>query len=341
MKRPTQTDVAKAANVSRATVSYVLNNTLSVTISPETRQRVLGVIEQLGYEPDTRAQSLRSGDSRTVGLLIPDIHNPHYWQAVEGVEEEARKAGYDLLLAHSSTDQAREDYCLQALSRRTISGLIIIKAFDTLRPKNVEQLLASKRPVAEMGMPSHAFDCVFADYYQGARDVTEHLLSLGHRRFAFINGVAGPSVGVDRLHAYRQVLKEAGIPEAYAQVKTCGITLEDGYRAARSILAEATRPTALIVINDLLAIGVVRAAHDLNLRIPDDLSVASFDDLPVSAYLTPRLTTVRRDVKAEGRAVTKLLLERFASPNLPPRIVDMPANLVVRESTGPAPEHPS
>lgn len=336
MKRPTQTDVAKAANVSRATVSYVLNNTLSVTISPETRQRVLGVIEQLGYEPDARAQSLRLGDSRTVGLLIPDIHNPHYWQAVEGVEEEARKSGYDLLLAHSSADQAREDYCLQALSRRTISGLIIIKAFDTLRPKNVQQLLASKRPVAEMGTPSRAFDCVFADYRQGARAVTEHLLSLGHRRFAFINGVAGPNVGVDRLEAYRTVLKEAGVPDAHAQVKTCGIALEDGYQAARHVL-ESTRPTALIVINDLLAIGVVRAAHDLGLLIPKDLSVASFDDLPISAYLTPRLTTVRRDIKAEGQAVTRLLLERFKAPTLPPRLVDMPAELIIRESTGPAP----
>jgi LacI family transcriptional regulator len=339
MKRPTQADVARLAGVSRATVSYVLNGLKSnVPISDGTRQRVLETMQKVGYEPDTRAQSLRSGDSKTIGLLIPDIHNPHFWQMVEGVEEETRKAGYDLLLAHSSSDITREEYCLRALSRRTISGLIIIKTTDTLKPHIVEQLLASHHPIAEAGVAPSKFDSVVANYRQGTREVLRHLLALGHQHFAFIHGVAGAHTGLDRLEVFRQLLKKAGIPEAQRRVEHCGITPQDSYQAAHKVLSGDPRPTALLVINDLLAIGVLRAVTDLGLHVPKDISVASFDDLPISSYLVPRLTTVGRDTKAEGQMLTKLLLERLRSREGPPKVVKMPSRLIVRESTGPAPQ---
>ncbi len=193
-KRPTQADVAKIAGVSRATVSYVLNDLESnIPISTETRQRVLSVIAQLGYEPDTRAQSLRSGDSKTIGLLIPDIHNPHYWQMVDGIEEETYKAGYDLILAHSSVDKAREEYCIKALSRRTMSGLIIITSQEFLDERLIERLRASGRPVVAIDAPG--FDYNATNYRSGTRELLEYLLKLGHQRFAFINGVADLKIG--------------------------------------------------------------------------------------------------------------------------------------------------
>jgi LacI family transcriptional regulator len=294
MKRPTQSDVALAAGVSRATVSYVLNDQQGrVPISLETRERVLEVIKALGYEPDARAQSLRSGDSKTIGLLIPDIHNPHYWQMIDGIEEETHKAGYDLIVAHSSVDKAREEYLIKALSRRTISGLILVTTQGVLDEKLIERLRALGRPV--VGIDAPGFDYNATDYRQGTKEVLNYLRKLGHKRFAFINGVADMKVGLDRLEVYVQTLGDKKFPEARRLVENCGFGIEDGYQAAYKILSKKSRPTALIVINDLLAIGAIRAANDLGLRVPKDVSIASFDDLPISSYVVPRLTTVRRD----------------------------------------------
>jgi LacI family transcriptional regulator len=329
--------VALAAGVSRATVSYVLNDQQNrVPISLETRERVLEVIKTLGYEPDSRAQSLRSGDSKMIGLLVPDIHNPHYWQMIDGVEEETYKAGYDLILAHSSVNRAREEDLIKALSRRTMSGLMIVTAQNFLEEGLIERLRASGRPI--VAVESGGFDYNATDYRQGMKEVMKHLLALGHERFAFINGVADLKIGMDRLEVYTQVLKQKKFPEAHRHVENCGFEIEDGYQATLKVLSKKPRPTALVVINDLLAIGAIRAANDLGLHIPKDLSVASFDDLPISSYVTPRLTTVRRDNKAIGRAMTKMLLERLKNPKRPQQRLELPTEFIIRESTGPAPK---
>jgi LacI family transcriptional regulator len=336
MKRPTQADVALVAGVSRATVSYVLNDQQGrVPISLETRERVMEVMKALGYEPDARAQSLRSGDSKTIGLLIPDIHNPHYWQAIDGIEEETHKAGYDLIVAHSSVDKAREEYLIKALLRRTISGLILITTQHSLSDLVIERLRASGRPVVGVNAPG--FDCHVTDYRQGTKKLLKHLLELDHERFAFINGVADLNIGLDRLEVYLQVLRQKGIPAAHRLVENCGFEIEDGYQAALRVLSIKPRPTALVVINDLLAMGAIRAANDLGLKIPKDVSVASFDDLPISSYLVPRLTTVRRDNKEIGQVMTKMLLERLKNPKRPQQRPELATELIIRESTGPAP----
>ena len=338
MKRPTQADVARAAGVSRATVSYVLNQPENISISDTTRTRVLKAIEQLGYQPDARAVSLRSGTSKTIGLLIPDTHNPHYWQMVEGIEEETRAAGYDLLLAHSSLNQTREDYCIQALTQRTISGLIIIKTGQSLKPETIEKLLKTGRPIAELLSQTPEFDSVTGRaYQQTTKELMAHLLALGHKHFAFIHGVALPELGTNRLRTYQKSLQEAGIPEQQAHVESCGTTTEEGYKATLRVLKTHPETTAIVVINDLLAIGVIRAIYDAGLRVPDDISVASYDDIDSSNYLVPRLTTVRTDAKAEGKLLTQLLIERLNNPALPARTVALSARLVIRESTGPAP----
>jgi LacI family transcriptional regulator len=335
-KRPTQADVAKVAGVSRATVSYVLNDMESnIPISDETRQRVLEAIAQLGYEPDTRAQSLRSGDSKIIGLLIPDIHNPYYWQIVDGIEEETYQAGYDLILAHSSVDKAREESCIRSLSRRTVSGLIILSTQKSLETSLIKRLQVLGRPVVGINAPG--FDNNLTNYRLATKEILRHLLDLGHQRFAFINGVSDMKTGSDRLSIYLRVLRQQGIPEAHRLVETCGFGIEDGYRAAYKLLSKQPRPTALIVINDWLAIGAIRAANDLGLRIPQDVSIASFDDLPVSSYTVPRLTTVTRDAQQGGQILARLLLERIKDPSRDQQLVELPTKVVVRESTGPAP----
>ncbi|MEZ4608260.1 MAG: substrate-binding domain-containing protein [Deinococcales bacterium] len=265
------------------------------------------------------------------------MHNPHFWQTVEGVEEEARKSGYDLLLAHSNANQDLEDYCLTSLSRRTISGLIIIKATHAFSAKSKKRLLQSGRPIVECSDNPSPFDSIVTHYRDATQEAMRYLLALGHRRFAFINGVAHLVVGTDRLEPFHATLSEAGIAMSERSVINCGITPEDSYQAAYQLLKHLQRPTAVVVINDLLAIGVLRAAADLGLAIPKDLSVLGFDDIPIARYLNPRLTTVHRDTKAEGQQATRMLLERLANPNLPVRTLTMPAKLILRESIGPVP----
>jgi DNA-binding LacI/PurR family transcriptional regulator len=163
----------------------------------------------------------------------------------------------------------------------------------------------------------------------------EHLLELGHRQIGFVYGVARDVHGFDRLLIYREVLEAAGLSTNHAFEVHCGETLEEAYQAAYTLLNRPDRPTAVLVINDLLAIAVIRAAGDLGLSIPGDLSVASFDDIPLASYTMPRLTTVSGKAEASGRDAVRLLLNRFAEPELPQQVVTAEVQLIVRESTGP------
>src|SRR5258706_1119152 len=261
-KRPTQHDVARLAGVSRATVSYVINGLTDSTESiPEvTRQAVLKAVDELGYQPDAMAQSLRSGISRTVGLLIPDLHNPHYWQIVTGVDQEVRSAGYDILLINTALDPSRELHSIRALSQRRIDGLILLVTFPNQVNKTIKQLAQLDRPLVLINGSMPGASVVSTSYSTGAAELMAYLLAQGHRRIGMIYGVAHPDLGTDRLDAYRKALQDAGISSGQELVERCGTTLEDGYAAAHRLLERSPRPTAIVAINDLLAVGAVPAA---------------------------------------------------------------------------------
>ena len=343
MNRPTQVDVARLAGVSRATVSYVLNGVGEgrVAISDETRQRVLEAIEELGYEPDARAQALRSGNTNTIALIIPDLRNPHFGEYATGVEEAARAAGYHLLLSSTSLNSEYAVDMFKDLARRRFDGLIIATAF-ILESSEAQTTLAQIRqrglPIVEMS-ENYGVDSVSADYQEATRDVMSYLMSVGHRRIGFIYGVGGQEHGLDRLQPYLDSLSAANIPFEEGLLARCGPTIEDGYQAAMKLLSLNHRPTALITINDLLAMSVVRAAADLGLRIPEDLSLVGFDNILLSNYLVPRLTTVTKDAPALGRKAFELLLARIQNPDLPRQQFHSSARLIIRESTGPAPSN--
>ena len=164
-----------------------------------------------------------------------------------------------------------------------------------------------------------------------------YLLSLQHHRIGMIYGVKPPIMAEDRLQPYQECLHAAGLPVDEELIVRCGPTIEDGYQAAMQLLKHPSRPTALISINDILAIGVLRAAADLDLRIPDQLSLVSYDDIPMSRYMVPRLTTVSKEPVKFGQEAVKLLLARIQDPDRLIQMIDMPIRLIVRESTGPAP----
>ena len=353
MKRPTQVDVARLAGVSRTTVSYVVNGLAGgrIPISEETRQRVLAAIEELGYEPDARAQALRSGRTKAIGFIILDIRNPHFWEVADGAEQEARASGYHLILSNADLNPEYGKDIFKDLSSRRIDGLILMGAFfqsEEVR-RTLTQLVKRRFPIVKLGEYPD-MDCVVAAYDQVTEEVISYLLSLQHRRIGFIYGTVpcGDSLptaglpiefegGPDRLLPYQDSLRAAGLPVDQELIVTCEPTIEDGYQAALQLLKLPARPTALIIINDLLAIGAMRAARDLGLQVPKDLSLASYDDILVAKYLAPRLTTVSKDPARLGREGVKLLLARIQEPSGPRQRVDIPARLIIRESTGPAP----
>ncbi len=346
MKRPTQVDVARLAGVSRTTVSFVINNQTGgrVPISEETRQRVLDAIAELEYVPDARAQALRSGSTKTIGLIIPDIHNPHFWEVADGVEQEAYAAGYHMLLSSIPPENKYAEDIFKNLSQRRIDGLVMVPSF-IYHSKEAKQTLASllKRRVPIVGiMADHSdisfdIDRVISDYRDTTLEIMTHLLSLQHRRIGLIYGIAIPKLGNDRLFAYQESLQAAGLPIDPSLVVECGPTIEDSYNATLQLLKQPSPPTALLAINDLLAIGALRAIRDLNLRVPQDISLFGHDDIPLAKYLEPRLSTASKNGEQMGREAIRLLLARLQDRDLPRQKVKISARLILRESTGPAP----
>lgn len=264
-KRPTQNDVARLAGVSRGTVSYVVNGLADgkVAISPETRARVWEAVQALGYVPDAGAQALRSGTTNTIGLLILDLRNPHFWENAEGVEEEARAAGYRLLLSSMDLNFQYGEDALNDLAGRRIDALILMGALVDQSAAAQEILAKSLRrcvPIVEISdrlQPEHGVDCVVADYRHATTAAMEHLLALGHRRIGMVYGVAYMAAANDRLEPYHAALQAASIAARADWVVACGPSIEDGYQAARQLLDLPDAPTAILAVNDLLAVGVL------------------------------------------------------------------------------------
>jgi LacI family transcriptional regulator len=341
MNRPTQVDVGRRAGVSRATVSYVLNSVKNgrVPISDETRQRVLDAIEELGYEPDARAQALRSGNTKTIALIIPDLRNPHFCEYATGIEEAARASGYHMLLSSTILNDEYAVDLFKDLTRHKFDGLILTSSF-ILESKEAQATLDQVRnrglPIVELS-ENYGVDSVVAEYWDATKEVMSYLLSLRHRRIGMIYGVGGHELAEDRRQPYRASLDTAGIPIDDDLIVECGPTIEDGYRASKKLLELESRPTVIIAINDLLAIGALRAAADLGLQIPNDLSLVGYDDIPMANYLVPRLTTVTKNAYLLGTKAFEVLLARIQNPNLPRQLIRSPARLIIRESTGFAP----
>ncbi len=347
-KRPTQQDVARLAGVSRGTVSLVINGMADgrVPISEETRLRVMAAVEELGYEPDASARALRSGDTRTIGLVIPDIRNPHFWDNVAGVEQAARAAGYHLLftsldlMAGETTEAVYKDLLSQRVDGVILMGKYLERTVEA--NKIVDQLRLRGLYMVEISdrySPDHHVDSAVSDYHDATLEILYYLLQMGHRRIGFIYGVAPGlmETGMDRLQPYQECLHMAGLPLDEDLIFYTGPTVEDGYQGMLHLLKMSSRPTAVLAINDLLAMGAVRAAADLGLSIPRDVSLVGFDDIFSCSYQVPRLTTVSKDAVNMGREAVRLLIERIRDPQQPLKHINFPARLIMRESTGPAP----
>lgn len=334
-KRPTQADVAKLAGVSRATVSYVLNDRMDgrIPITDQTRDKVLDAAETLGYEPNALARNLKSGASHMIGVLLPAVHNPHYWDILDGVAEVVSAQGYHLSLSLSNLDLERERWCLKSLQERRYDGLILLPTFADILIDEVKALSKRSSPAVFIGPPMEGADWVFTDIRSGAEAVVDHLLRLGHTRIGFINGAARRSLSQTREDVYREKICTAGLTLDVDLIRHCGHKMKNGYLQALELLALTNPPTAIWAINDLLAVSAARAIYERGLCIPDDIALAGFDDIVFAQQLYPPLTTVHMPAMEMGRRAAEMLFKRIEDPQSEPMQVMLKTQLIIRQST--------
>jgi DNA-binding LacI/PurR family transcriptional regulator len=328
-------DIARLSGVSRQTVSAVLNG--KDWVSQGTRDHVLRVIEQHQYTPNRQALSLAGKRTRLIGVVLRDISNPFYTQLAMGIEAVAREHAHGLLYYNTHEDHDIEVEATRELVGFNADGLIISPVLVGVDLDHLWRTAQKGKPLVSIDrVPGLACDCVEFDNEPAARDATRHLLSRGHRRIGFLGGPETSSSAQQRLNGFRAELLEHGARLDPALVRGAGATADERHAAARALLTlpPAKRPTAILCFNDLIAISVYRVAHDLRLRIPDDVSVVGFDDIEMAALLGPPLTTVRLDSREAGATAARLLIERLEAEGekAPARRVMMKPLLVERGS---------
>jgi LacI family transcriptional regulator len=332
--RPTQADVARVAGVSQAMVSYILNGKTAIAVPPETRQRVLDAMETLGYVPDRRAQSLRTRKTFTIACVIPDITNPFYPAFARGIQDVAEAQGYDCVSYNTDGLAEKEWKCLRSLQRGHVDG--VVATLFHLKPEEMQPLwergTAIVRFEARRPRPIQApVDVLYLDNQAAARDMVAYLIRRGHTRIGVIAGDQGPRSA--RVRGYCQALHDARIPIDETLIRDSGFNEEGGYRGMSELLAQTPRPTAVFAANDLIALGALMAAREAGLRVPADVALAGFDDIPAARLVSPALTTVAQSAARIGRRAANMVLERLhdARPE-PGRCEEMPYELMLRES---------
>ena len=326
-------DVARAAGVSVATVSRVLNG--KAQVRGELRARVMRAVEELRYVPNPTARNLRRNESRTILILAPNITNPYYTHIIAGIGEAAHEHGYSSFLCNTEGDRAREEQLLGHLSLHQADGAILLATelgAEWLKP------YAGKHPIVQCSEFDPEVDVthVSIDNYRAARDVMAHLLDLGHRRIGLISSENRYYSTAMRTRGYLDALREAGLPDAgeYIRKATVDYTFKSGFDSARSLLSQEARPTALFCISDMLALGAIASAREMGFRVPEDVTVIGFDDVEHTTMFHPYVSTVVQPCFDIGHRAMELLYELMHECT-PPRQEIMPHSLVVRESSAP------
>lgn len=315
------------------TVSRVVNN--SGYISQETRARVEAAVAELGYMPNALATSLRHKRTKTLALILTDITNPFFTTIARGVEDAASEQGFSVIFANTDESEAEQADHLTGLVKRQVDGVLLVPARSTLTPIRFLQHHHVPVVVLDRRVPGAQVDIVRCDSEQGAHDLVQLLLGLGHRTIAALVGPQDVSTALDRVAGYRRALTEAGVRVDEAMIYFGAFTQDDGQRMAQHALARAPRPTALFAANNFIAIGAYRALRNAGLRAPEDIAMVAFDDLPPALVLEPFLTVAAQPAYEMGRRATELLLARLAGEGaVEPEDVVLPTELIVRRSSG-------
>jgi|FaiFalFF_MnMetaG_3_1042247.scaffolds.fasta_scaffold01644_5 DNA-binding LacI/PurR family transcriptional regulator len=338
-----QREIAQLARVSQATVSRVLNN--DPQVNEELRQRVLSVMDALGYVPDARAQSLRAQRTRLLGLVIhraPSAlaYDPFFSALIASIIDQAGRQGYHLCVDAARTVRGQRAIYEELLRTRRVDGLILVES--EARDERIARLTAEGFPFVLIGryergvrrkhMPQEEPCSVDNDNVGAARMATLYLIEQGCRHIGYIGGPAGLTVTRDRLRGYREAIERCGIPYDPRWVMFTEFSEQGGARAMAELLREAPPPDAVLALDDVLAIGAMREAQRHGLRIPEQLKVVGFNDTPLCAFVEPSLTSVAIDIAGLARAATQRLIDLIEGRAVEPRRLIVPARLVPRES---------
>ncbi|CAM5485326.1 MULTISPECIES: LacI family DNA-binding transcriptional regulator [Streptomyces] len=333
-------DVAREAGVSRSTASRALADYGSV--SPEARERVRAAAEKLGYRPNQLARSMITGRTHTLGAVIADIQNPFFAGVTRGITDAARAAGYQILLANTDEDPAAERAAVKTLRDKHVDGLIVAPASTT----DTGHLSAAHEggcPVVllDRRVPRLGLDSVTVDNHGAARDAVRRLLAMGHRRIALVSLVGNDatddpvdpgSTGLARIEGYRAALREAGVEDTETYLRTGAFHGQDPAVLARGLLDSPEPPTAVFATDSLIALGVLSAARELGLRVPEDLSVVTFDDTDWARALRPRISVVAQPVQELGATAVRSLIARVQGGGHRPEHTTLPTEFIERES---------
>lgn len=332
-------DIAERASVSVMTVSKVLRD--AKDISAQTKLRVRKLAEEMGYVPDALAQSMRSGTTKLMGLIIPSVANPVFARVILAIEEKAHEAGYDLLIAHSLNKPEREESAIRRMLARRVDGLFIVPAYRFASTSQAwDELRKRAVPTVVLGQPAEfcrGFANVETDDIFASQIATRHLLELGHKRIAFLKGPPSSPVAQERFEGYTKAMRDEGLEPDDRWIFAAGQTIEEGTTAALQIMNERPDITALIAFNDLVAIGAASTFLQQGVKIPGELSIVGFGNILISEHFRVPLTTIRLPKLRLGISAFEQLARLMRGEK--PGSVRLAAEIVVRDSTA-APSKP-
>ncbi len=325
-------DVAKASGVSTATVSNVLNKTGKV--GRDTRRVVLQAVRRMGYIPDVHARHLASRDRRTLGIIVSDIENPFFPEVVKGFETRARQFGYDVILSDTNYDPRRTREAADRMMEHKVRGVAIMTS--EISVKLVHQLARRRIAVTFLDLaPARKYmSNLRIDYSSGVRQIVQHLYAQGHRRIAFVAGRPGLKSNTVRLEAYETCMRDLELEPG--PILPGDLRFEGGLAAGLSIAKLAARPTAVVAVNDLTAVGVVKGLLNSGFRVPEDISVTGFDNTRLAEYSNPSITTVDVHRETLGQMAAEALHELSSAEDPQGREYQIGAELVLGGSSGPA-----
>jgi len=323
-------DVAARAGVSVATVSRVLNG--KAPVKEETAAQVLEIARSLRYVPNVAARSLSSRRHHTIGVVLPDVHGEFFSEVIRGIDVAARKEGYHILVSGSHSDPGELEEVLDAMHGR-VDGVIVMSPEDGAN--RVQDQIRDHLPLVLLNAHTDGHDTVTIDNYGGAHAMVEPLSALGHTHIAFIRGPEHNADARERLRGYRHAMRRLLRGGTRALELAGDFSEESGFVAGKAIAVMTPRPTAVFAANDSMAVGALGAFSAASLRVPDDVAVAGFDDIPIARYVAPPLTTVHVDIAEIGRRAFDLLSAGFAHPRSRTRRQESVAtSLVIRKSCG-------
>lgn len=328
----TMQDVAEKAEVSTTTVSHVINGTRYV--SPEVTDRVRSAMDELNYQPDAIARSLRRRETMTLGLIIPTTTIPFFAAVAHSIEKAASAADYNIILCHSNWELQRDLQHLENLQARRVDGLVCISA--EMEAEHITPVVEAGTPVVmfERSIPGTSLDAVGLDNFKGAYMAVEHLLELGHRRIGIIQGLPTSTLSTERLKASRQALEDWGVEHDPALEQPGDFLEQTGCDGAQELLKLDEPPTAIFAFNDMMAIGALQVLHEHGMRVPQDVAVIGFDGISLTKYMSPPLTTIAQPVDELGQRAVSMLIDRIkGDASGGPRFMKSQPELIVRASS--------